>query len=257
MFSDGIKSIWEKDEKFQTGVIKAIIQDIRKISDSNLIEALFQNLKHQGVFYVPDDEYMINHFGYDITDSKYGIYYSDNICKYALRLVFPMIFFDGSINGFIGYTNVNDIDPEDQAFIKYLYPPKMAVDKKRYMFITPEEYKKAYEEQYICVIDGLFDQKSLVTHGINACSLCGSALTEFHRIYLKPIKNIIVLADNDPAGRKLFNSIKRAFPNAVEIIQTLTWDIDDFMKTQDNINKIKKSLEDMKSESYCINHVIS
>jgi 5S rRNA maturation endonuclease (ribonuclease M5) len=256
MFSEGIKKIWSEDAKFQTDVIKAILSDIRKIEDENLIDALFDKLKENGAFYVPDDEYMIRYFGNTITDSRYGVYYADYICKYNLRLVLPMIFFDGTINGFIGYTNVNDIDPEDGSFIKYLYPPKITVDKRRFLFITPEEYKKAYREQYICITDGLFDQMSLTAHDINACSLCGSNLTLFHKLYLSTIKHIIVLADNDPAGRKLYNSIKKSFPTSVEIIQTLTWDIDDFMKNTKNILRLKETLTQMEKEGFCVNHVI-
>lgn len=256
MLITGIKRIWDEDCEFQTNILKAIIKGIRKIEDPLLIDRLFEKLKSIGAFYVPTSEYMIRYFGPEITESQYGIFYDSEVCKYTLRLVLPMTLFDGTIVGFIGYTNENDVDPEDETFIKYLYPPKYVLDKRRYMYITPEEFKKAYEEEYICIIDGLFDQHSLTVNGINAVSLCGSALTSYHKMYLSTIKHIIVIADNDPAGRKLYNSIKKAFPYAVEIIQTLAWDVDDFMKTQDNIKKIQDTLTLMKLEGYCVNHVI-
>lgn len=257
MYTDGIKKIWREDYKFQEDVVRAIITDIRKIKDPELVDKLFCKLKDNGAFYVPDDEYMIKYFGEEIMDSRHGIYYGGGICKYTLRLILPMIFFDSSIEGFIGYTNKNDFDPEDNAFIKYLYPPKIKLDKKRYIYITPDEYRKAYEEQYICITDGLFDQHSLTVHGINACSLCGSALTSYHKLYLKPIKHIVVIADNDEAGRKLYRSIKFAFPQSVEIIQTVAWDVDDFMKSQANIKKIQDCINLMKLEGFTSNHIIN
>lgn len=255
MLKSGIEHIYNTDYDFQYRVIKAILKEVRHIEDNDILEATLTNLMKSGAFYVIDDKYMITHFGQSITDSKYGIYYND-ICKYALRLVLPMILFDGTIGGLIGYTNKNDIDPEDNSFIKYLYPNRIVLNKKRYLYIKPEEYRKAYEEQYICIVDGLFDQHALEINGYNACSLCGSAVTEYHKLYLTPIKHIVIIADNDPAGRKFANSIRKMFPRSIEILQKNTSDIDDFLKTKQDIKKFNDLMCLIKSENFTVNHYL-
>lgn len=255
MLATGIKHIYDTEYEFQRSVIRAILKEVRHIEDEEILEATLTNLMDSGAFYVIDDEYMIKHFGKDITDSKYGIYYSD-VCKYALRLVLPMVLFDGTIGGLIGYTNKNDIDEEDNSFIKYLYPNKIVLNKKRFLYIKPEEYRKAYEEQYICIVDGLFDQHALTINGYNACSLCGSAVTEYHKLYLTPIKHIIIIADNDPAGRKFAKSLKSIFPNSIEILQKTTSDIDDFLKTKEAIKRFDDLMQLIKSENFMVNHYL-
>jgi len=252
-YTNGINTIWKEDYDYQYHALSAILETIRGltgIAKDNLLNVMITD----GMFYVPSDRYMIDVFGDQILDYKNGIYTNYEECKLCYRLAMPMRLFDNSIVGFIGYSNKNDFNEGDESFIKYLYPPKFIIKKGRYVYCTRDEFLKAVNDEYICIVDGLFDQKALVANGINALSLCGSSLTRYHRVYLNSIKHKIVIADNDEAGRQLYALIKNAYPDTVEIKQNKTKDIDSFMHTTEAINELKSLIKLMKSEGFIISH---
>jgi DNA primase len=182
-----------------------------------------------------------------------GIYVGE-MCKLTYRLAMPVRLLDDTIVGFIGYTDKDDFNENNESFIKYLYPPKYVLKKSKYMYVTRQEFKKAIEEDYICIVDGLFDQKALEACGINAVSLCGSALTGEHKLYLDAIKHKIIIADNDSAGRKLASDIKAVWPTAVEIYQTQTKDIDAFLRIASRMTVLKNTIELMNQEGFILSH---
>jgi DNA primase len=253
MLDTGIEHIWENDLEFQTDAIKGILKNIRSMNE-DCIDEMFLYLKNLGAFYVPYDGYMIEHFGADITDYKYRIYFRSN-CKLTFRLAIPIHLLDNTTVGFIGYTNELDFN-EEGVLIKYLYPPKEVLEKNKYFFIERDEYLKAIEDGYICIVDGIFDKISLTANGINAVSLCGSSFTTFHQMYLSLIKNIVIIADNDRAGNSLAYAIRRKIPTAARIYQSKTKDIDSFMHDKKSILEIKKVINEMKEEGFKIDHLI-
>lgn len=252
--SEGLKKIWTEDREYQTCALKNILQMVRGVEDG-AVENLLNYLIADGMFYVPNDIYMSEIFGEEIKDMNYGIYLGD-ICKLTYRLAIPVRLLDDSIVGFIGYSNKDDFNDGNEGFIKYLYPPKNVLKKSNYLYITRTEFKKALEDNYICIVDGLFDQKSLEASGINAVSLCGSALTDMHKLYLDRIKHKIVIADNDSAGRKLVKDIKKVWSNAVEIIQYDTKDIDSFLTTPSRVLLLKDTIKRMKREGFILSHIL-
>jgi 5S rRNA maturation endonuclease (ribonuclease M5) len=253
MLDAGIKHIWTTDSEFQTDALIGILKNIRNMN-SDCVTDMFNYLKALGAFYVPYDNYMIEHFGSDITDLKYKIYQRE-LCKYTFRFAIPIHLLDGSTVGFIGYTNENDFDA-DGILIKYLYPPKSVLEKNKYMFIEPQEYLTAINDGYICVVDGIFDKISLASQGINAVSLCGSSYTQFHKMYLSLIKKIIIIADNDDAGNSLAYTIRQNRRDAVRIYQSRTKDIDSFMHDKESILRVKELISDMQTEGFNIDHTM-
>lgn len=251
-YSKDLDSLWVEDEEFQTGVLDAILKDIRGVPD-NYRATLLEYLKKEQMFYVPNDIYMKEVFGDDIVNYKYGIYNGDE-CKLCYRLAMPVRLLDNTVVGFIGYSNKDDFNENNESFIKYLYPPKYVLKKSRYVYCTREEFSKAIKEQYVCIVDGLFDQKVLSAFGINAISLCGSVLTDYHRLYLNSIKHKVIVADNDEAGRKMANVIKKYYSTAVEIYQDQAKDIDGFMKMPNGVEKVKTIIEQMKLEGFTLSH---
>lgn len=254
-FTTGLNTIWTEDKKFQTECLDGILSGIRGLTGEPK-DRLLQYMIQDQMFYVPNDIYMSEIFGEEITNFKYGIY-TDGMCKLCYRLAMPMRLLDNTIIGFIGYTNKDDFNEDSEYFIKYLYPPKYLIQKSRYIYITRDEFLKAIEEEYICIVDGLFDQKALEANGINALSLCGSDLTEYHKLYLNSIKHKVIIADNDEAGRKLAKVIKKVYPDSVEIYQGKTKDIDSYMKTVERIEDIKNTINSMKKEGFLISHKLN
>lgn len=254
--SYGIRNIWKTDFEFQSDVLHGILKNIRNISDPLVSERHFNYLKNMGAFYVHSDSYISDNFGDAIKEPKYGIYNSEGQCYLAGRLAIPLLYFDGTVRGFVGYAKKpEDHSPED-VFIKYLYPHKYAFDKGRYFFMTPEEFEKAVNDQYICIVDGIFDKIILQCLGINAVSLCGSSLTIWHQRYLSFIKHKIVVADNDIAGRRLSRFCRSILENCVEIIQTSTGDIDSLLRTENDIKNFNKVFNEMKSEGFLISKIL-
>ncbi len=247
-FRYGVMSVWNQDADVQRAAMEAIVTDIRHIEDPEIQKLQQEYLERIGAFYVFSGEYLISHFGKSITDIRNGIFSPFNTCYLHRRLAIPIRFADGTVAGFIGYSNKPEGWEEDRAWIKYSYPNSQVFSKGRYFFIEPDELKKAIEEQYICIVDGLFDKIILQCLGINAVSLCGSALTDWHIRYLSMIKNKIVLADNDIAGRKLFNMCSWKLDNVVEIKQPYFGDIDDFLKSQDNLSAFLQVFKEMRQE---------
>ena len=251
-YTKGLERIWTEDEEIQRGVLEMILRDIRGLEDEPLKVLLDYMIKDQ-MFYVPNDFYMVELFGESILKYNNGIYF-DGVCNLCYRLAMPIRLMDDTVVGFIGYTNKNDFDEDDSSFIKYRYPPKYVLPKNKYMYITRTEFKKAIEDGYICIVDGLFDQKVLVANGINAVSLCGSALTEYHKVYLECIKHKIIIADNDEAGRKMANDICRVWSNSVEIYQDKAKDIDGFLRKPERVKELKELIELMRLEGFTISH---
>lgn len=248
----GIKSVWEEDEEQQEMFIKFILQEIRNNHGTDL-DLTYQYLKDLGAFYVPNDEYLEHHFGTEIKKFEYGLY-NGGLCKIYQSLAIPLRYLDGKVIGFVAYDNGNDSSDPDN-FIKYQYPAKHVWDKKRYMFIERDELAKAIKDGYIFIVDGIFDKIRLQTLGYNATSLCGSSLTEWHELYLKPIKHKIVLPDNDKAGTSLSKWCQRRLDNCIEFKQGDEWDIDDWLKTDEGKEIFNCLYEESKSEGFIMSKV--
>lgn len=249
----GIEKIWKKDFKLQTELLSQIILQCRNVKNNDLALITLDDMHNAGMFFVPYDEYMIEYFGEAITRYNVGLF-SNNYCVLTGRLAMPITFFNREVIGFIGYSAPDGEDP--RTFIKYLYPSKLVFSKGNYMYIERDEYIKAIKDGYICIVDGLFDKRRLESVGVNAVSLCGSALTPWHRYYLSFIKHKIVVGDNDEAGRKLFHTCHKYLSNCIEIKQGLEWDVDDFLKTPKNIERFLELISQMKTENFLLSHTL-
>lgn len=255
-FTPSIMDVWERDGEFQNDAMQGIVQNIRKVTDPSIGQLQVDYLKNLGAFYVPTNNYMKEYFGPDITNREYGIYNITFRCNLLERLAIPIRFMNGRVVGFIGYSSKPTDWPADKSWIKYLYPSSDVLRKERYFFIEPQEYRKALADDYICIVDGLFDKMILQALGVNAVSLCGSALTVWHRYYLSFIKHKIVIGDNDQAGRKLFATCRSALSGCVEIRQPYTNDIDDFLKEESRIKVLLDTISEMKSEGFLISKTL-
>lgn len=250
----GITKLWEADEEYQSECLYGVITQIRHHSNDTISQMHVDYLKSQGAFFVHNDDYMPQFFGDAIKDARFGVYTSFGRCTLAGRLAIPIRLFDDTVIGFIGYSNKPEDLGASDVFIKYLYPPKAVFNKGRYFYITPEEYTKAVSEGYICIVDGIFDKIILQCLGINAVSLCGSSLTQWHKYYLKFIKSKIVIADNDLAGRKLASYCKYSLSNCIELLQSDTGDIDSLLRSDEALSNFLNCFNSMKEEGFILPH---
>ena len=240
MFECGIDRIYYEDFNSQKIFLEYIAKNIRKMP----VEEFYK----RRMFFVPNDEYLLYYFGNEILSSKLGIYGDNNYCKYYKRLIIPIPNFNNEIVGFCGYDNGEDV--EDDNFIKYLYPPRSALKKERYLFLSRDEYVKAIQEDYIIIVDGMFDKIALNMIGLNAASIMSSSISEYHKEYLRAIKHIIVFHDIDQAGFELFAAVKKAFPNAIAIHQTDEWDADDYLKREEGKKTVLQTFKQMRDTGF-------
>lgn len=255
-WSKAVDRIWKEDGEFQELMVRHILKAIRGVSDDAMLDLELASARKDGLFYCPNDDYMEEWLGESSTDLFAGIYGSNGLCRYTQRLVIPIRNFADEIPGFIGYSNDEVPGYDDGVFVKYTYPPKDTLIKGRFMYITGEEYIKAIEDGYICIVDGIFDKRRLTDYGYNAVSLMGSAVTFWHKLYLSKIKHIIVIRDNDQAGYKLLQTCKKAFPGTIEIAQGDRWDIDDFLKTPENLKRFAEAFERVKRQGFLLSESI-
>lgn len=188
-----------------------------------------------------------------------GLYSLNGVCFFKNRLVIPIWGFDKKVHGFVGYDNGNECSTkqEKDSLIPYLYLSDKYFQKDKFWFLTYDEYISAFNNQYICIVDGIFDKITLQSLGYNTTSLLGSNLTTYHRDYLRYIKNWIVFSDSDVAGNHLYEICKRYNPNTIRIQVGNAKDIDERLRNDTNSKLILHNLfNDLKIEHYFFNHSI-
>lgn len=241
----GLSRIWEIDSEYQEEMLNLFMGDIRKIPEEYLNKYVAE-LKRIKAFFNPNDEYMVKVFGEEIKSPRYGLYV-DDFNKFSMRLMMPLRFLDGTLVGFVGYSPVEN---EEGRTIKYLYPRKEILEKSRILAIDPENFKESLKDGYICLTDGYFDAFSLNVYGIHAASLCGSAVTEYHKLLLSKFKKRIIIPDNDSAGTKLERIVKGLWRNSSAIHQNVTKDIDEYLCDASRIVQITEKFSEWKSRRF-------
>lgn len=241
----GLNRIWEIDSEYQEEMLNLFMGDIRKIPEEYLKKYVAE-LKRIKAFFNPNDEYMVKVFGEEIKSPRYGLYV-DDFNKFSMRLMMPLRFLDGTLVGFVGYSPVEN---EEGRTIKYLYPRKEILEKSRILAIDPENFKESLKDGYICLTDGYFDAFSLNVYGIHAASLCGSAVTEYHKLLLSKFKKRIIIPDNDSAGTKLERIVKGLWRNSSAIHQNVTKDIDEYLCDASRIVQITEKFSEWKSRRF-------
>jgi len=244
MLEKGLDKIYNEDLATQKHYIDLICKDLRG-RDLPII----YDLK---AFYVPNNDYMIEYFGHNISNPRYDCYNYNGYCSWTHHLVIPVRDVMGKVVGFTGYNPYVSLahskelktkeEEEISKLSRYKESSKILMDKSKF-FIAPLGIRKAIEDKYIVVIDGVFDSISVANEGFNSLCILGSTVSEEVRFCLSFIETIYVAYDNDYAGIKLFNRLKTMFPNVLAIRQSKCKDIDGFIKQYpDGFNKSMQSI---------------
>ena len=123
--------------------------------------------------------------------------------------------------------NVEGRDITFKHKLKCLYPKK--ANKPLY------EYYKLDTNKTLYLVEGLI--KMLVLRGdstfANSSTTFGSRVSPYQLDLLKPFEDIVVIPDNDPAGREYADFIKKEFPGKVRVLKidsTTIKDVDEIPK---------------------------
>lgn len=226
-FQDGVKRIWDEDAFSQSYYLSIIGEETR-----SLPLEIFQRFN---AFFVPNNNYLKKFFGNEVTRLDYEIYDSNNNCYLNNCIVFPCYTLSKRIIGWVAYNplvRVQALQENNFMVNYYSYPSKYIFNKKEYLFVLPDIYKKAMQDGYMILVDGVFDCLSFCYYGLNAASLLGSYLNVNLAFYLKFIEKIFVAIDNDEAGLRMLHAVQRFIPHAKVIKQGYKKDADDILKTE-------------------------
>ena len=169
----------------------------------------YPNLERFKAMFVPNNEFLKS---YDptVAEVSAGMYGEGGGSIWTGQLLFPVMDLLGDVRGFAAF------DPFVYADVHgggsgnyYAYSSGDLMSKKRFMLGAEGVYKRAWEQGYLCITDGIFDTVSLDARGVNAMALMGSSLTPEILFQLRFIKNVILVQDNDDAGLMLGDKLKR------------------------------------------------
>lgn len=240
MYRDGIERVWDIDASSQNGYLR-IIQDARNMSG--------MNFRKINACFIPNDRYFLNYFGEDAKDPAYGIYDESNVCFWNNCLVFPIYNVADQVVSLAGFNPLQYVQVKetgDRELNYYVYSPKSVFSKRRYLFYTEGTYFSAMADGYLFLTDGIFDTLMLAQNGFWSAALMGSSLTPEIIMQLRFIKRVILLADNDLAGVKLYRFAKKYLKNVVLAKQGITKDVDELLKG----NKKEAALRWLKTIAY-------
>lgn len=223
---NGIQKAWKEDEASQ----KAFLQTICDARGMRMFDA-----SKYDMLFIPNNEYLSLYCGEIIKNPEYGVYDYDGKCIWDNTLLIPIKDLTGKIAGIGAFNPFNYVqahETQDWSIIYYYYSGKQFFKKGLFLFCPNDSYRKALDDGYIIVVDGLFDAISLTEAGYNAAALMGSSLTNERVVLLRLIDNIIVIPDNDDAGLELAKNIERKVKGSRVLKQAFDKDVDGALKSE-------------------------
>lgn len=220
MATEGIRRIYERDLETQRHFLGVFCENVRDVRLETLMEL--------GCFFVPNNEYLIPFFGEDVFDWRNDIYH-DGRSKWTNRLVIPIQDVGGDTVGFVGFdflTKLQDQESGERNGPYYSVSSQTVFSSRKYLYYPGTAFEDAFRDGYIVVVDGMFDAINLYGNGIHACSMLGSAVTWERMMQLQFIPRVFVAMDNDKAGRKLFENIRKFRKDAKPLVQNVRKDAD-------------------------------
>lgn len=186
--------------------------------------------KVKGVF-IPNNDYMYFLFGQEIF--QYDCY-RDGQCIWDNALIFPVYGVDEKVAGFAGFFPFKYVDHEDGEYY-YSYSSSSVFQKGKHLYLPNSSIMKAIEDEYLIVVDGLFDAISLSSFGYNVASFMGSKVTAERVMQLRFVKNVLVASDNDKAGITLYTDLKKQLKRVELLPHKETKDIDEVLKSDKSL----------------------
>ena len=229
LYREGYTRIWNEDRESQENYCKIVMQ-LRGVD--------IELLKGCKAIFVPNDDYLAFYCGEEIKQEKYGVYHDYFNCYWNNNLVLPIQNLKGEIKGLAGfnpfiYSEVKEGISSDNY---YQYSVKSAFEKGRYLFCTEGTYSRALREGYLFLVDGIFDALSVANAGFNAAAMMGSTVTQEILMQLRFIKRVILLGDNDEAGYKVYQVLRKSLRNVELVKQGYTKDVDDLLKSDKRVD---------------------
>ena len=235
VMQEGMKRVWELDCKEQSSFLNIVAEARGSTAEP---------LKKVGAFFVPNHEYMALRFGDVVRDWEFDCYYGEE-CKWTGHLVVPVWGVGGivALAGFNPFQYVGNRESGDWSTPYYKYSASRVFKKGRFVWAAEGGVEKAIKDGYVFVVDGLFDAISLLGEGFNAWALMDSSITQERVILMRFVKRVILIADNDAAGVKVWEQLRKRVHCLELWKQNKTKDVDELLKSPFRSQTIKQLKE--------------
>lgn len=228
IFDDGYSKINAQFGREQSGFL-SVIAEARNMPVQWIKDA-------RGIF-IPNNEFMLEMFGVDIL--AYDCY-RDGLCVWDNALIFPICGADELVAGFAGFFPFDYLDKENDTNY-YAYSSQTVFQKGRFLYFPQGNLIHAVQDEYLLLVDGIFDAISLCGYGYHAAALMGSNPTQEILMQLRFVKHVILVADNDSAGYRLFDKLQKHLYNVELFKFSGTKDADEALKSS-HVNTFLKEL---------------
>jgi 5S rRNA maturation endonuclease (ribonuclease M5) len=243
------KNVMINDRDSQLGYLSLISEKVREIPKEALIS--------EQALFIPNDDY-ISYYGDELIIFDENGFYSGGNSIWTDYVIFPIRGLDNAAKGLGGFSPrlyLTAKETNDYSIAYYSYSTKRIFNKGAYLFWGLDGFEKAYTAGYVILVDGMFDAINLRRLGFNAAALMGSSLTEIIISQLRFFKKVIIVSDNDDAGNKLENRLKKQLHNCAYLRQSFDKDVDGAIKAGFS-KEIISELNKMIAEPMILDHVI-
>ena len=224
-----------EDEEIQREYL-SMVEDYRHISVDYLLSV--------GAVFIPNDEYIAHFLGQEIKQTN-NCFYFNGRCLWSLFVIFPVRDLSGAvvaINGWDAYNKYLERSGEEQGLSMYKLSSKAIFPKERHFFADTECLKSTFDTRVIFITDGMFDTLAMSYRGIPAMALLGSSFSPEILYFLRWYHTVYVCSDNDAAGLRLYNELKKSLPRVFRVCQNKTKDIEELLRSDGFDGPITKTL---------------
>ncbi|WP_394863410.1 toprim domain-containing protein [Paraclostridium bifermentans] len=234
----GFEKVYQEDMESQTNFITTIASEVRGMDPKILFE--------MNAVYIPNNDYMKFYWGSAIMEPKFDCYRNYEECNWANFMIFPIRDILDNIVGIVGFNPTNKLlSYQEETFHlnAYRHSNKSVLNKSLFFFGPKGSLKRAIEQGYMILTDGVFDTISCTQEDLIANAALGSFLSDEQKTILNCIETIYLAEDNDEAGLKMAQQL-RSFHRDVRLIKfNKVKDIDNIInsKYKEEFLKVFKS----------------
>lgn len=223
LYTELYNKVMDDDIDSQLYYLSAV-EDQRKISVEYLLSL--------GILFIPNNEYIFYYLGDKVYNSNSGLYYGDK-CPWTLFVTIPIRDISGTIVGIVGwdaYNKYKELEEGAVGLSTYRVSPSSVFKRESYFLTDVNCLKANFDKGVVFVTDGVFDTISLCYRGIPSVALLGSSFSKEILYFLSWYKHIYVCADNDTAGLKLYQRLKKSISGVHRVIQATAKDIEEALR---------------------------
>lgn len=243
LYTELFQAVMDDDLKSQRYYLSAV-EEQRKISVDYLLSL--------GAIFIPNAEYITHYLGVRAKESMAGLYYGD-VCPWVMFVLLPIRDLSGEVRGLVGwdaYNKYKEVSEGAQGLVSYRVSAKSVFPRDRFFLSDVECLKAQFTKRAVFVTDGVFDAVSLSYRNIPAIALLGSSFSQEILYFLSWYRAVYVCADNDKAGIRLYERLKRASSNVYKVTQNKTKDIEELLRSDGINGPITQQLRDLLSAQH-------